>query len=343
MVNTTYKRFAQGIFIVKAKNTSFNSDFSGLPRRLPDNTGTIYATDKALKYCVRKYLEDHNGMVFVWRRNSDEGEPITLEENYKMFIDMLKQKDLLDKDYKIDKDEKKTSILKNLLNGIDVRLFGATFAKKSKTEGESKNVSLTGTVQISYGINKLDENLYYNNGILSPYLDKKEKGKNQQRTLGNETKTLEAHYVYDFVINPNNLIDDLSFLEKSEREKLLLNEGDIKLFKEAMCKGVSYVTSASKIGSESELFMFIEMNSEESKEDKVKSHILPLMKDLVKVESKDGRTVINLGEVFKSLNDNYKNYISSVELYYDDNVTDVVGVDGITVSKKHIVTLEPIN
>jgi len=342
MSDKSYKKFAQGMFVVKSKNSSFNSDFSGLPRRLPDNTGTIYATDKALKYCVRKYLEDHDGKVFVWRRNDEKGEPITLEENYKMFIDMLKEKDLLDKDYKIDKNEEKTSILKNLLNGIDVRLFGATFAKKSKTEGESKNVSITGTVQISYGINKLDENLYYNNDILSPYLDEKEKGKNKQRTLGNETKTLEAHYVYDFVINPNNLIDDLSFLGRLEREDLLLSEKDIELFKEAMCKGVSYVTSASKIGSESELFMFIEMNSEEH-EGKVKSHILPLMKDLVKVESKNGKTTINLGEVFKSLKDNYKDYISAVELYFDNNVTDVIGVEGIIVSKKHIVTLKPIN
>ena len=53
MSSKPYNKFAQGIFIVKARNSSFNSDFSGLPRRLPDNTGTIYATDKALKYCVK--------------------------------------------------------------------------------------------------------------------------------------------------------------------------------------------------------------------------------------------------------------------------------------------------
>ena len=338
MSEKPYKKFAQGIFIVKAKNSSFNSDFSGLPRRLPDNTGTIYATDKALKYCVRKYLEDHNNNIFVWRRDNENGEPVTLEKNYEIFINLLKEEGLVSPDYKIGENEKKSDILKNLLQGVDVRLFGATFAKKSKRKEESKNVSITGTTQMSYGINKFNENLYYNNDILSPYLDEKENGKNKQRTLGNETKTLEAHYVYDFVINPNNLIDDLSFLEKSEREKHLLNERDIELFKEAMCKGVSYVTSASKIGSESELFMFIEMNSEEY-EGKVKSYILPLMKDLVNIESKDGKTTIDLKELFKSLQ-NYKEYFSIIELYYDSNTTEVAGLGSMNVIKKHIVTLK---
>jgi CRISPR-associated protein Csh2 len=79
-----YEKFAQGIFVVKAKNSSFNSDFSGLPRRLPDKSGTIYATDKALKYCIRKYLLDSNkGQVFVWRRYDDKSKPLDIDQNYK--------------------------------------------------------------------------------------------------------------------------------------------------------------------------------------------------------------------------------------------------------------------
>lgn len=322
MSNKPYKKFAQGIFIVKAKNSSFNSDFSGLPRRLPDNAGTIYATDKALKYCVRKYLEDHSGKIFVWRRYNKESKPLNIDENYKKVFGKETPKG-------------HSEVITSLASAIDVRLFGVTYA------GKDMNVSLTGTTQISYGINKFTENLYYNSEILSPYQDVK-KSDAKQQTLGNETKTLEAHYVYDFVINPNNLIDDLIFIKDAEREKLLLNEGDIELFKEAMCKGVSYVTSASMVGSESELFMIIEMNSEEH-EGKVKSHIIPLMKELVKVESKDGKTVIDLGEVFKALKNNYKEYIDAVELYYDNNATEVAGgVDGINVTKKHIVTLKNI-
>jgi len=316
-----YKKFAQGMLIVKAKNSSFNSDFSGLPRRLPDSAGTIYATDKALKYCVRKYLTDANRKVFVWRRYSEEARPLNIDENYEQFFGKHTSKD-------------KKEVLITLASAIDVRLFGVTYAGKV-------NVSLTGTAQISYGINKFEENLFYNSAILSPYADvtASEKGKDpKHQTLGNETKTLEAHYVYDFVINPNNLINSLDFLRNEEMQNILLNEGDIGLFKEAMCKGVSSITSASKIGSDSELFMFVEMKANEQN-GRINSHILPLMKELVRVSSNDGKTIIDLVGVFQLLN-SYKECLENIELYYDNNTTEVTGADSIPTKKKNIVTLK---
>src|SRR3989344_1102831 len=237
--NKPYQKFAQGIFIVKAKNSSFNSDFSGLPRRLPDQNGTIYATDKALKYCIRKYLHDKGEKVFVWRRYKDSSNPMNINEN---LIELFSLKEAFNK-YCVEKktkDEKRTEaakeyikekigdidILKKLLSAIDNRLFGVTYAGAT-------NISVTGCVQFSYGVNKMGENIYYNNDILSPYQDVK-KSDAEQQTLGNETKTLEAHYVYDFIINPNNLIGDLEFINTEEQKNLLLTEEDIKTFKEAV-------------------------------------------------------------------------------------------------------------
>jgi len=324
MVTRPYNRFAQGLLIVRAKNSSFNSDFSGLPRRLPDKYGTIYATDKALKYCVRKYLLDKGESVFVWRRYKKDGNPCNIIENYEQVFDAKQQKN-------------KQDVVAKLASAIDVRLFGATYAA-------DVNVSLTGTTQISYGVNKFNENLFFNNEILSPYADvtAKEKGKEpKQQTLGNETKTLEAHYVYDFVINPNNLISSLESIPKEKREKLLLQESDVELFKEAMCRGVSSVISASKIGSDSELFMFVEMNASEI-DGKIESHILPLMKDHVKVTNNDEKTTIDLESLFTSLTESYKKHISCIELYYDNNDTEIIGIDKFPVKKRHIVTMEEI-
>lgn len=317
-----YLRFAQGLLVVKAKNSSFNSDFSGLPRRLPDPSGTIYATDKALKYCVRRYLVDKNEKVFVWRRYDETGKPLNIDENYKKIFGKETPKE-------------KESVIKELASAVDIRLFGVTYAGEKKM-----NVSLTGTTQLSYGVNQFEESLFYNSAILSPYQNVK-KSEDKHQTLGNETKTLEAHYVYDFVINPNNLISSLDFLKDEEKEKLLLKESDIDLFKEAMCRGVSNVTSASKIGSDSELFMLVEMNSKKEN-GKIQSHILPLMKELVKISSTEGKTAIDLGPVFKTLTKSYREYIEKIELYYDDNTTVVIGTDGIPVTKKHIVTLKEI-
>lgn len=323
MTNNDFKKFAQGLLIVKAQNSSFNSDFSGLPRRLPDNEGTIYATDKALKYCVRRYWQDKGEKVFVWRRYKDNGNPCNIMENYKQVFG------------KNAKD--KQEVIADLPTALDVRLFGVTYPE------DKKNVSLTGTTQISYGVNKFAENLFFSSQILSPYANSNTKDGGEeakQQTLGNETRTLEAHYVYDFLINPNNLINSL--ISSTEKTKKLLSESDIELFKEAMCRGVSHTISASKIGSDSELFMFIEMNATE-KDGKIESHILPMMKDHVKITKGEEKTVIDLDEMFAILEKNYKKYISSLELYYNDDDVELKGINKFPVKKRHIVTLEEIH
>ena len=324
MAVKNFKKFAQGILIVRAQNSSFNSDFSGLPRRLPDDNGTIYATDKALKYCVRRYLYDKGEKIFVWRRYEKDGKPCNIDENYKQV-------------FKTTPSDNKQKVSVNLSSALDVRLFGATYAGQT-------NVSLTGTTQISYGINKFNDNLFFNSQILSPYADHKagDKGKvPKQQTLGNETKTLEAHYVYDFVINPNNLINSI-VQDKEKNKESLLQESDMELFKEAMCRGVSYTTSASKIGSDAELFIFVEMNSKE-KNERIESHILPTMKDHVIITKKNGKNVIDLTKLFTTFTKNYKKYIAGVELYYDPNIVELNGIEKYPVKKKHIVTLEEIH
>lgn len=334
MTEQQYKTFAQGLLIVRAKNSSFNSDFSGLPRRLPDNLGTIYATDKALKYCIRKYLHDKGEKLFVWRRSDrDTGLPYNIDKNYNsLFGDFPMMS--IKKEGKKTEDIDKNKILTNILECIDSRLFGFTYTGKT-------NISVTGPIQLSYGINKITENQFYSNQILSPYQNYNKK-EDKQQTLGNETKTLESHYVYDFTINPNNLINSLESVDKKQKETKYLQKSDVEEFKESMCRGVSSVTSSSKIGSDSELFLFIEMNSDE-KDGLIQSNILPLMKDLVNIDSKDGKTVIDLSAVSNNLTKNYTKYINNVEMYYDDSITSVVGMNGLPVTKKHIVTLDDID
>ena len=51
-----FKKRVYGCAIVKAINSNYNADFSGQPRTLPD--GIVYATDKAFKYSIKKFLKD---------------------------------------------------------------------------------------------------------------------------------------------------------------------------------------------------------------------------------------------------------------------------------------------
>ena len=317
-----YKKFGQGILIVKSRDSLFNADFSSGPRRLPDEPGTIYATDKALKYCLRSYLHDQGDSVFIWRRYDESGKPLNIDANYEKLYGKKRAK-------------KKQELLENLLSSLDVRLFGATYAGGIKE-------SITGPVQISYGINKYSENTSYRNSILSPFLNLN-RADGEQQTLGSEQKSRDIRYVYDYQVNPNTLLNKVSFFEKRDELNVLTVE-DIDKFKEAMCRGVAYVNSASKIGSESELFIYITFR-DKSKSDLesslVKSVVLGSLKSLVlfensreeesqdgtlllsfakpyeEEESQDGtKSVINISKILYLL-ENYKEDIEDVEVYHD--------------------------
>jgi len=299
-----YDKFGYGLFILKSKNSLFNADFSHEPRQLPDSEGTFYATDKSLKYCIRKYVHDIKGekQIFFWRRNNSDKElkPMDLGENYKYLFEEEPPK----------KDNNKAET--KLLSCWDVRIFGATFAESDC------NLSITGPIQISYGINKTVENQKYSSQILSPFRDSTEKKKEAKaRTLGNESKALEAHLAFDYVINPKTL-----------REPKLTNR-DVEWFKEAICKGVSYVNSSAKIGSESEFMLYLESDQH---------NVLPLLKDFVDVNIKDGKNIVNLSRI----SDLIKRYeIKHIEIYYEPACVEISGKpDGAKTF--NIYTMKPL-
>lgn len=77
-----FKKRVYGCAIVKAINSNYNADFSGQPRTLPD--GIVYATDKAFKYSIKKYLKDayENVDVFYMKTLNDNLNPRSLDERY---------------------------------------------------------------------------------------------------------------------------------------------------------------------------------------------------------------------------------------------------------------------
>src|SRR3989339_1396012 len=166
--NEGYDKYACGVFIVRADNANFNADFSGMPRELPD--GPIYATDKALKYCIRKYIHDIEGEneVFAWRRFDVEKEklkPLELDGNIEYLYKQVHAKE------KTSKDINQKEMVEIALSKKDVRFFGATLA------AGGKNISITGPCQITYGVNVFKSGSSYTSAILSPYSSGKGKEK----------------------------------------------------------------------------------------------------------------------------------------------------------------------
>ena len=214
-----FKKRVYGCAIVKAINSNYNADFSGQPRTLPD--GIVYATDKAFKYSIKKYLKDtyENVDVFYMKTLNDNLNPRSLDERYEnLFGAIPKDKTKI----------KKKEVAKNLLSCLDVKLFGATFAGCT-------NVSVHGPVQINHGMNIWKDNYIYTEQITSPFSNKASKKdedtdtEKSMTTIGRQSRLEEGHYLHHFSINPGNLDDISEIVGEDAKEVFLTRMQKIKL------------------------------------------------------------------------------------------------------------------
>lgn len=289
-----FKKRVYGCAIVKAINSNYNADFSGQPRTLPD--GIVYATDKAFKYSIKKFLKDayENVDVFYMKTLNDNMNPRSLNERYE---NLFRAKP---------KDETKKDVVKNLLSCLDVKLFGATF-----TSG-STSVSVHGPVQINHGVNIWKDNNIYTEQITSPFRnEKKDEDPDSEKsmtTIGRQSRLEEGHYLHHFSINPGNL-DDISEIVG---EDVKLSTADIDKLKVGMRRGVTWYDSASKAGCENEMLVWVELNKEGSK------LVLPSFATLIKLEEEkeNGKCVYDFEALTNKLED-IKSSVESVEVYYN--------------------------
>lgn len=294
---TNFVKRVFGCVIVKAINSNYNADFSGQPRTLP--SGTVYATDKAFKYSCKNYIKTvyPEERVFYFKSLNTSMNPISLNECYQKFFGNFPDKGN-NKDNTVKKE-----VAKNLLSCIDVRLFGATFA------GET-NISLHGPVQINHGVNVWSENNIYSEQITSPFSNKAddpdaEKG---MTSIGRQSKLEEGHYLHHFSVNPQNLSDIVALVGEGAQS---LNIEDIDKLKEAMRRGVTWYDSASKVGCENEMLIWIQLK-EGSKA------VLPSLTGLVELlpQKEDGKYVYDLSKLSSKL-DKMQDEIEKVEIYYE--------------------------
>lgn len=292
-----FKKRVYGCVIVKAINSNYNADFSGQPRTLPD--GIVYATDKAFKYSIKKYLKDayENVEVFYMKTLNDNLNPMSLDERYE---DLFRAKP---------KDETKKDVVKNLLSCLDVKLFGATFTS------DKKNVSVHGPVQINHGMNIWKDNYIYSEQITSPFrneasnkasnTDEDPDTEKSMTTIGRQSRLEEGHYLHHFSVNPGNL-DDISEIVG---EGVKLNDADIDKLKVGMRRGVTWYDSASKAGCENEMLVWVELK-EGSK------LVLPSFATLINLEEEKGKYVYDFEALTNKLED-IKSSVESVEVYYN--------------------------
>lgn len=338
-----FKNRVFGSVIVKSINSNFNADFTGHPRTLPD--GTVYATDKALKYALKDYFRKTitRETIFYVKRMNDNLNPRSLNDTYEhLFGDFpTRPKKAAKKDKEKEKDAVeivKSEVLRNLLKCIDIRLFGATFA------GDA-NISIHGPVQINHGVNRFPNNDIYTESILSPFRnegkkdaggDESEGKEKENSTIGNQTNLKEGHYVYHFSINPANLNELVELVNAKEQDEKNANarvediitgvkNSDIVNLKKAFNNAVTFLDSSRKIGSENEATLWVEL-----KEGSIK--MLPSFTELINVTKNGDKSVIDFTNAVKTI-EVIKDEIQSVELYFNPITTEIVGMEEQSVYK----------
>lgn len=312
---TPFTARVYGCAVVKAINSNFNADFAHQPRTLPD--GRVYATDKALKHTVRRYLKNtypQDGILYFKRINENMN-PLTLADTYS---ELTKAGD--GKGFDADSGNKKL-VLENLLKMQDVRLFGSTFAaKKGKA---TVNLSIHGPVQFTHGLNQFfvdgqPRDDIYSEQISAPFsTDSGDEKEAAQSTLGRQSKLREGHYVYHFSMNPVNLRDLTAVFAAGSAAAAGLTEQDADRLKEALRVGVTYLDSASKAGSENELLLWVRLKDESKL-------VLPSLVEMVQVSrAPGGKARVALGPV-RELLAHVAADVAAIELYYLPEQTELV-------------------
>lgn len=141
MENKIMNKRVYGILGISSVMGNWNADFSGYPKSLSD--GTIFASDKALKYPMKKMWDNESKKVIYIKSLNEKLLPKTLEERY---IQVFGKDDFKS----IEK------VLSNLMTAVDIKNFGATFAQKECNIGLAKACVflLVLLKDIKYAVNK---------------------------------------------------------------------------------------------------------------------------------------------------------------------------------------------
>lgn len=284
----TFNNRVYGAAIIKSINSNYNADFSGQPRKLP--CGTVYATDKALKYAVRNFWKEVYGeSIFYFKSLDDNMVPRSLDERYNELFGEFKGSE---------KKDMRPEVLGNLLKCLDVRLFGGTYAGKT-------NISIHGTCQITHGVNRFAENVIYSEQIMSPFRNSAgdKADEKTMTTLGSQSRLQEGHYVHHFSVNPKNIKDHV---ERTKAEGL--TDSDIAKLKEGLRRGATYYDSAAKSGTENEMLLWVQLKPESK-------IVLPSFVDLIEVNE---NREVDLSRVSSLLAQPHINSdIEKIEIYYN--------------------------
>ncbi|WP_238174918.1 type I CRISPR-associated protein Cas7 [Bacillus thuringiensis] len=309
-----WRKRVYGVIGVSSILSNWNADFTGRPKSTSD--GTLFGSDKALKFSMRKYWDNQGEKVLYiksYKINPKEGkmQPKELAERYQEMFDT-----------EISKKSKSVDVLKNLFSSIDVMNFGATFAV------EGQNIGLTGVVQIGQGMNKYEDTTTEVQDILSPFRNSNKENADAS-SFGTKIVSNEAHYFYPFSVNPNNYDEYTNFIDEFNG----YTEEAYMKFKKASLIGATALNTNSKSGCYNNFALFLECKEEEPL-------YLPQLDSYIEFNKQETLFSINLKKV-EELIKPFQNKLENIEIYYNPITMSIITTTDMFV-RKNIFTEEKL-
>jgi len=210
---------------------------------------------------------------------------------------------------KIVKNTNKKTVIKNLLQCVDVINFGTAFTVKES------NIKIDGVVQFNEGMNKYKDAETVRDVVLSPFKNSN-KAEAENNTLGQRAVITEAHFFYNFTVNPLDFKDigATGYTEEAYND-----------FKSGCLSAVTNLNTVSKAGCLNEFAMFIELNDEAH-------NLLTNLNYRVKFYKKNNKKVIDLSDIIKDIEDIEEN-IKEIEIFFNPNNTEVIFNSNILIKK----------
>ncbi|MGG7162388.1 type I CRISPR-associated protein Cas7 [Clostridium ihumii] len=292
MKDNKLEKIVFGLLGQVAINSNYNGDFSGTPAQHGD---TWVAHDTVPKYSYKIEAQNRGksilGLKSTYIKKDNKGpEKICCRTQDETF------------EFKTGKEIKKlsdTERLNEFFKFDDIKQFGLAVP-----------FAIQGVVQINDAINVYDDTELCEETILAPYASGSGKG---QATNGIRSYLDEAHFVHDFVINPNNI----KLYTDTYGDEFAYTEENYEEFKDIITCCVTNYNSKTKMGCSNEFALFIEMK------DLLHGNMVGTLNRLVEVtKDEEDMVVIDLSKVITQL-EKIKDYIDKIEIQFDPYCTKV--------------------
>ena len=281
-------------------NSNYNGDFSGNPAQHGD---TYIAHDTVPKYAFKIEAQNRGKKILGLKTTHLKKESKTKDEE-KINIEKVYCRTLEENfEHKTGKKMKELDDickLNEFFKFDDIKQFGLAVP-----------FAIQGVVQINDAINVHDDTELCQETILAPYTSSESK---QQATNGIRSYLDEAHFIHDFVINPNNI----KLYTDTYGDDFAYTKEDYEQFKDIMTCCITNYNSKTKMGCSNEFALFIEMK------DLLHGNMVGTLNRLVEVyKDENNVNVIDLTKVVNKLN-LIKEHIDNIEIQIDSYTSKVI-------------------